>query len=65
MTIHGVTKPIVVPGTIEVKDGKISAKASFDISVADYKIEIPAIVRENIAKTVNVVVEMGYEFLKK
>jgi polyisoprenoid-binding protein YceI len=65
MTIHGVTQPLKAPGTIVVQNGELSAKASFDLTVADYKIEIPAIVREKIAKVVSVVVEMDYEPLKK
>lgn len=65
MTIHGVAQTLTLPGVFVVKDGEISAHASFDIAVADYKIKVPAIVRENVAKTVNVVVEIAYEPLKK
>lgn len=64
LTIHGVTKEVQVPGTFVIKDGKISAKASFEVAVADYKIEIPAVVRDNIAKTVEVKVDLVYEPLK-
>ncbi len=65
MTIHGVTNKLETPATFVVKDGNISATASFNIAVADYKIAIPAIVRDNIAKTVQLNVEVQYQSLKK
>lgn len=57
MTMHGVTKPLSVPARIIVKDGKITAKGNFSIAIADYGIEVPKIVRDNIAKTVHVTVD--------
>lgn len=56
MTMHGVTKPFSTPARIIVKDGKVTARGNFNITVADYKIEVPKIVRENIAKSVKVTV---------
>lgn len=64
LTIHGVTQAVKVPGQFIVKDGKISANASFEVTVADYEIKIPAVVRDNIAKTVLVKVDLVYEPLK-
>ena len=61
LTIHGITKPVKAEGTIEVKGGKISAKSTFQIVVADYEITIPAAVKDNIAKTIDIHVEMAYE----
>lgn len=62
LTIHGVTKAVESPGTLEVtKDGKVLGKAKFPVTVADYDIEVPAVVRENIAKVVDVNVDMNYE----
>jgi polyisoprenoid-binding protein YceI len=65
LTIHGVTKEVEIPGKIIVKDGQISAKSSFEVTVADYKIEIPAVVRDNIAKVVRVDVFLNYDELNK
>lgn len=64
MTIHGVTQAITAPGVIQVKGGQISAEADFTVLVADYKIEIPALVRDNIAKEVKIAVRTVYEPLK-
>lgn len=61
LTIHGVTKPIQADGTITVSNGVIEATSKFDIAVADYNIEIPKVVRENIAKVVQIRVEMHYK----
>ncbi len=62
--IHGVAKPLSVKGTIEiVKDG-IIAKSNFNIKPEDYNITIPGVVREKIAKEMEVTVEMNYSALK-
>ena len=65
LTIHGETKSIESPGKIIVKDGHISADSTFDVTVADFKIEIPSIVRDNIAKTVTIKIAVDYEELNK
>jgi len=61
MTMHGISKQIVGKGTITVKNGKISAKSSFNLTLADYKIAFekgkPS---TNIAKTVKIDVKLNY-----
>ena len=59
MTIHGVSKEIVEIGKISINDHKVNGTASFNIAVADYDIKIPKILRENIAKIVDVDVKLG------
>ncbi|MDB5233595.1 MAG: hypothetical protein JWR44_588 [Hymenobacter sp.] len=58
LTLHGVTRHIQVPATLELKDGKLRAFAAFAVASADYNIEIPMLVRNNIAKTVSVRVSL-------
>lgn len=65
LTIHGVTNDIEAPGKFTVKDGKVLANSSFTVLVADYKIEIPAVVRENIAKEVRIDIQAGLEEMKQ
>ena len=65
MTIHGVTKDVETKGTLEVKDGKILGKAKFPITVKDYNITIPAVVKDNIAEVIDVTVDVAYEEVKK
>ena len=54
ITLHGVTKPFSPTGKVVVKGGKITASSLFEIVVADFNIEIPKVVRENIAEKVKV-----------
>ena len=65
MTIHGVTKPLETSGMINVSSADIHATSDFDITVADYNIEIPKVVRDNIAKIVQVHVEIQYKPLEQ
>jgi hypothetical protein len=60
LTIHGVTKPLTVTGTIEVRDKTLDAKATFAVSPKDYDIVIPSLVEEKIAKTITVNVDVPY-----
>ena len=64
LTIHGETKDVETGGKIEVKQGKVMADASFNVDLADYKIEIPKIVKDNISKTVNIAVDCNLEPFK-
>jgi polyisoprenoid-binding protein YceI len=61
MEIHGVSKPVNATGVITVKGGSISARSKFSIAVADYGIEIPKVVAENIAKNVDINVQADYQ----
>ena len=61
LTMHGVTNKITASGTITVKSGIISANSKFRIRLADYKISIPKIVKDNIAEVVDVTVSCSYD----
>jgi polyisoprenoid-binding protein YceI len=54
LTIHGVTKHLSVVGALEQLKGTLLVNAYFSVAPADYGIEIPLLVRENIAKVVGV-----------
>lgn len=54
LNIHGVEKPRTIPGTIVVKDGTIDVISTFDVKVADHDIEIPTVVMQHIAESVEV-----------
>ena len=58
MTIHGVTQDIKELGTIALSENGIDGFAKFQIRVVDYEIEIPKIVRKNIAAIVDVSVKV-------
>lgn len=59
LTLHGVTHRVQVPATVELKDGQLLAAATFLVASADYNIEIPLLVRNNIAKVVTVRVALA------
>jgi polyisoprenoid-binding protein YceI len=61
LTIHGVTKDIDMPGTIEVQQGKVVVKAKFIVKLADYKIKIPTMLWKNIAEQVEVTINFTYK----
>jgi len=65
LTVHGVTKSITVKATLVVKDGKIAANSKFNVTAADFNIAIPSVVKEKIAKDIEITVEMNYEAIKK
>lgn len=57
LTIHGVTKPVEVPLTIIVTEKGIELNTVFKVKVADYKIEIPSVVKDNISKEIEITVK--------
>lgn len=64
LTIHGVTNDVTTTGILNVTPSGIEGDCTFTVAVADYKIEIPAVVRDNIAKTVDIVVDVDYQTLE-
>jgi hypothetical protein len=64
LIIRDVTNKISTKGTIEVVTGGINANSKFNIAPEDYKINIPGVVREKIAKNMEVTVTMKYETLR-
>jgi hypothetical protein len=60
LTIRYVTNKISTKGTIEVLSGGINASSKFKIVPEDYKIEIPGVVRDKIAKDLEVTVTMRF-----
>ncbi|HEX8329563.1 MAG TPA: YceI family protein [Hymenobacter sp.] len=54
LTVHGVTRRVQVPASVELKSGQLLASATFPVAPADYNIEIPMLVRNSIAKVMTV-----------
>ena len=54
MTIHGVTNPVSIPGTIVSDGNQLKLDFKFPITLADYKVDIPTIVFKKIAEVVDV-----------
>ena len=54
LTIHGVTRKVIVAGTLQHRDSQVVLVAYFNVAPADYAIDVPLLVREHIAKSVSI-----------
>ena len=61
LTLHGVTQHITMPATVTVSKGKIRGQSSFKIKPEDYKIAIPSLVADKVAKEVSIIIDCQYE----
>lgn len=64
MNMHGVDQALKTKGLLNVSKGEITGKSTFTIRPEDYKIEIPSVVRDKIAKTIRVEVDLNYKPMK-
>lgn len=65
ITIHGVSKEIETKSIITIEKGKVSGKSFLKLKPADFKIEIPSLVKDNIAKVLNVTINADYSVFEK
>ena len=65
LTIHNTSRKIHQTGRMEIKENKIYLTTKFDVVPQNYGIEIPSAVRDKIAKTITINVEMVYDLYKK
>jgi hypothetical protein len=61
LTLHGATKKIAPKGIIHPRGEKIYGRCEFIVSAEDFKIQIPSVVRDKIAREVKVTVDVIYE----
>ena len=61
LTIHGVTQEVEAEGEVKVENGNIVIASVFQLKPEDYDIKIPGIVRDNIAKIIDIHVDITYE----
>jgi polyisoprenoid-binding protein YceI len=54
LTIHNVKRKVRVPGTLQLRGSELVVTSRFSVAPASYRIKIPALVRNNIAKTIDV-----------
>jgi polyisoprenoid-binding protein YceI len=60
LEIHGVKKQVTVPGTIEIKGGKVTAKSKFNIAIADFGIK-GSYIGSKIASNIEITVDCKYD----
>jgi hypothetical protein len=63
LTLHGVTKEIDVPGTVDITNDRAFMKSRFKVKLKDYSIKIPTIVWQNIAEEVEIKIDFTYKKL--
>jgi polyisoprenoid-binding protein YceI len=61
LTIHGETKEVEIPGTIEKQGDNLLMKSKFIVKLEDYKIAIPQLLWQNIAEQVEVTVDFTFK----
>jgi len=64
LSIHGVKQNVTTNATFTVESGKVEGQSELKIAVADYGIEIPSVVRDNIAKEITIKIKAQYEVLQ-
>ena len=64
LTLHGVTKPVSIPVTLQVVDGKLTGHAKFMVKPQDFNISIPSLVRDKIASQISVEVKLNADPIK-
>lgn len=60
LTIHGTTNPIEEQGIITIKDGKISGKSIFNVSLAKYKVRVEESYKDAIKDEIKLDVHFDY-----
>lgn len=63
LLIHGIKNQVNVPAIFNVKEGIAEATCSFKVLVADYGIDIPSVVKDNIAKEIEITIKATYAIL--
>jgi hypothetical protein len=58
LTIHGQTQALTKEGKLIIKNGTIGLESDFQLSISDYKIEVPRSVENRVAKMVDVHIDM-------
>lgn len=61
ITIHGISRPLKTTADFKVGPEGIEAQSSFKVKVADFGIKIPSMVKDNIAKEVEVKIDLKLE----
>ena len=64
LEIHGIKKDLETAGSLKVNGETVIANAAFDVTLEDYHISIPGLVKDKIAKTAKVIVNCRFTVLK-
>ena len=65
LTIHGITKDVDIPGTVEFVANKIMLKSNFMVKLDDYSVSRPKLLWQNIAEEVKVSIDFTFKPYEK
>lgn len=65
LTIHGVSKEMVIEANMTKKDDSILVDGNFMVNLDDFNVKIPAVVAKNIAKNIKVTYNFDHKPYKK
>jgi polyisoprenoid-binding protein YceI len=65
LDMHGVKKEIETTGSFKVTGEQVLGTANFIVALEDYKIVIPGVVKDKLAKTVQIKISCNYNPLKQ
>jgi type 1 fimbria pilin len=54
MELHGVKQKVSTPVVFTIKSGVVSAACNFAVALKDYKVDIPSLVADKVAKVANI-----------
>lgn len=60
LTIHGISQPIKVTGSLEFKGNNIKLHSVFFVKLVDYHIKVPELMFQKIAEEIEVFVDFEY-----
>lgn len=61
ITIHGITKPLSAEVDFTISDKQVTAKTVFNITLADFDIDIPGAVVQNIAEEIEITASFQFQ----
>jgi polyisoprenoid-binding protein YceI len=61
LSLHGVTQPLETTAQLQVNKGQIVGNSSFRLKPEDFQIQIPGIVRDKIAREIQVKVQVDWK----
>jgi len=64
LTLHGITKEVQAPGTINVSAAELAGKSTFTILLSDFSIAIPALVKDKVSNSISITVDVHLQPLK-
>jgi hypothetical protein len=65
LDMHGVKKEIETTGNFKITGEQVLGTANFIVALEDYKIVIPGVVKDKLAKTVQIKISCNYNPLKQ